>query len=86
MPDVCVASPLLEENAMKHFYSQPQAVEPMVGAQHAARTLALPLHFFTKPSSRASKRIPHYRVGQMVRFRISELSTWATTQGGTADA
>jgi hypothetical protein len=83
MPDVRVARPLLEDNTMKHSYSQPQAVEPMVGAQYAARTLALPLHFFTKPSSRASKRIPHYRVGQMVRFRISELSTWAATQGVT---
>ncbi len=81
-----MARPLLEDNPMRHFYSQPPVVEPMVGAQHAARTLALPLHFFTKPSSRASKRIPHYRVGQMVRFRISELSTWAATQGGTADA
>ncbi len=81
-----MARPLLEDNPMRHFYLQPPVVEPMVGAQHAAHTLALPLHFFTKPSSRASKRIPHYRVGQMVRFRISELSTWATTQGGTADA
>lgn len=71
---------------MKHAYSQPQGVEPMVGAQHAARTLGLPLHFFTKPRSRTSKRIPHYRVGQMVRFRISELTTWVATQGGTADA
>ena len=82
MPDVRVARPLLEDNAMKHSYSQPPVVEPMVGAHHAARTLHLPLHFFTKPSSRASKRIPHYRVGQMVRFRMSELIAWLAAQGG----
>lgn len=67
---------------MKHFYSQPPVVEPMVGAQHAAHALGLPLHFLTKPRSRRSKRIPHYRVGQMVRFRMSELSAWLATQGG----
>lgn len=86
MPDVRVAGPLLENNTMKHFYSQPPVVEPMVGAQYATQALGLPLHFLTKPRSRTSKRIPHYRVGQMVRFRMSELTTWAATQGGAADA
>lgn len=77
-----MARPMLEDNTMKHFYSQPPVVEPMVGAQHAAHALGLPLHFLTKPRSRTSKRIPHYRVGQMVRFRMSELSAWLATQGG----
>jgi hypothetical protein len=71
---------------MKHAFSQPPVVEPMVSAQYAARALGLPLHLLTKPRSRTSKRIPHYRVGQMVRFRMSELTTWTATQGGTADA
>lgn len=61
---------------MKHFYSQIQTVEPMVGARHAARTLDLPLYYLTKPRSRAAKRIPYYRVGQMIRFRMSELTAW----------
>ena len=80
-----MARPMLEDNTMKHFYSQPPVVEPMVGAQHAAHALGLPLHFLTKPRSRTSKRIPHYRVGQMVRFRMSELRAWAVTQGGAHD-
>ena len=67
---------------MNHSYSQAPATEPMVGARQAAQLLDLPPYFFTKPRCRASKRIPHYRVGQMVRFRMSELTAWAVTQGG----
>ena len=68
---------------MKHSYSsRPPLAEPMVGARFAADALGLPLYYFTKPRCRVSKRIPHYRVGQMVRFRMSELRAWAVTQGG----
>jgi hypothetical protein len=54
----------------------------MVGARQAARLLNLPPYYLTKPRCRVSKRIPYYRVGQMVRFRMSELIAWADTQGG----
>lgn len=81
MPDVRVAGPLLEDD-MNHTQSQVPVAEPMVGARHVARLLNLPLYYFTKPRCRISKRIPHYRIGQMVRFRMSELSAWAITQGG----
>lgn len=81
MPDVRVAGPLLEDD-MNHTQSQVPVTEPMVGARHVARLLNLPLYYFTKPRCRISKRIPHYRIGQMVRFRMSELSAWAITQGG----
>ena len=67
---------------MKHSHSHSPAVEPMMGARQAARLLNLPPYYFTKPRCRASKRIPHYRIGQMVRFRMSELTAWAATQGG----
>ena len=66
---------------MNHFKSQTPVAEPMVGARHAALLLNLPPYYFTKTRSRISKRIPHYRVGQMVRFRVSELTAWATAQG-----
>ena len=82
MPDVRVARPLLEGNTMKHFQPQPPAAEPMVDARQAASLLNLPAYYFTKPRCRASKRIPHYRVGRMVRFRMSELIAWAATLGG----
>lgn len=81
MPDVRVAGPLLEDD-MNHTQSQVPVAEPMVGARHVARLLNLPLYYFTKPRCRISKRIPHYRIGQMVRFRMSELSAWAIAQGG----
>lgn len=68
---------------MNHTQSQAAVAEPMVGARHAARLLNLPPYYFTKPRARVSKRIPHYRIGQMVRFRMSELRAWAVTQGGT---
>lgn len=61
---------------MTIFNSHTPVVEPMVGAQHAARILCLPLYYFTKPKSRTAKRIPHYRVGQMIRFRMTELQHW----------
>ena len=67
---------------MNHSYSQAPATEPMVGARQAAHLLDLPPYYFTKPRCRASKRIPHYRVGRMVRFRMSELIAWAATLGG----
>ena len=67
---------------MNPYYSQAPAIEPMVGARQAALLLDLPPYYFTKPRCRASKRIPYYRVGQMVRFRMSELIAWADTQGG----
>ena len=67
---------------MNHSYSQAPAAEPMVGARQAAHLMNLPPYYFTKPRCRVSKRIPHYRVGQMVRFRMSELTAWAVTQGG----
>ena len=67
---------------MNHTQPRALAVEPMVGARHAAHLLNLPLYYFTKPRCRASKCIPHYRVGQMVRFRMSELMAWAVAQGG----
>jgi hypothetical protein len=81
MPYVRMARPLLED-AMNHFKPQAPVAEPMVGARHAANQLNLPPYYFTKPRCRISKRIPHYRVGQMVRFRMSELTAWAVTQGG----
>lgn len=81
MPDVPLAGPVLED-AMNHIASHAPEAEPMVGARQAARLLNLPTYYFTKPRCRASKRIPHYRIGQMVRFRMSELTAWAAAEGG----
>ena len=62
---------------MKHSLPQPPAVEPMVDSRHAARALNLPLYYFTKPLSREAKKIPFYRIGRTIRFRMSELDAWS---------
>lgn len=62
---------------MKHHPSTSALVEPMVDARHAARALNLPFHYFLKPASRRLHKIPHYRIGRTVRFRLSELQVWS---------
>jgi hypothetical protein len=72
----------LEDDAMMHSGLPPPMAEPMVGARQAACLLNLPAYYLTKPRCRVTRRIPHYRIGQMVRFRMSELIAWASAQGG----
>lgn len=62
---------------MKHSLPKPPCVEPLVDARHAAFALNLPLYYFTKPKSRDAKRIPFYRIGRTIRFRMSELDQWS---------
>ena len=78
MPDVRVAGPLLENTAMTdNTPSQPDvAVEPMIDAKQAATTLRLPYYWFADHTMRAKYHIPHYLLGGLVRYRLSELSAW----------
>lgn len=69
---------MLEDSLMKRALPQPPVVEPMVDARDAACALNLPLYYFTKPQSRTLKRIPFYRIGRTIRFRMSELDTWSS--------
>lgn len=62
---------------MKHSISQSPVIEPMVDAPHAARALNLPRYYFTKPKSREARKIPFYRIGRTIRFRLSELEAWS---------
>jgi hypothetical protein len=60
--------------------SQPDAitaVEPMIDAKQAAAALRLPYYWFADPQMRSKYRIPHYLLGGLVRYRLSELSAWA---------
>ena len=68
---------------MKKPLSQAPATEPLLNAREAAHALKLPLYYFTKPRARRAKRIPHIRIGQMLRFRLSALTNWFETQGGS---
>jgi hypothetical protein len=76
MPDVRVAGPLLEDTSMTN--NNPiDSIEPMVDAKHAAAALRLPYYWFADQAMRSKYRIPHYLLGGLVRYRLSELSAWA---------
>jgi hypothetical protein len=53
------------------------SVEPMVDGRHAAEAFQLPCYWFTDRALRARYRIPHYLLGGLVRYRLSELTAWA---------
>ena len=53
--------------------------ESMVDAKHAAAALRLPYYWFADTTMRAKYRIPHYVLGGLVRYRMSELGLWAAS-------
>ncbi len=52
-------------------------IEPMIDAKQAAAALRLPYYWFADHAMRTKYRIPHYLMGGLVRYRLSELSVWA---------
>ncbi|MGE0983500.1 DNA-binding protein [Ralstonia pseudosolanacearum] len=50
--------------------------EPMIDAKEAAAALRLPYYWFADHTMRARYRIPHYLLGALVRYRLSELTAW----------
>ena len=60
--------------------------EPFVDAREAAYTMNLPLYYMTNARQRTKLCIPHYRIGRMVRFKLSELADWQMAHGGVARA
>ena len=55
------------------------AGEPMIDGRQAAAALRLPYYWFADHTMRARYRIPHYLLGGLVRYRLSELAAWAAT-------
>ena len=66
--------------------------ERLVDAREAAFCLKLPMYLLTNPKDRQRLGLPHYRVGKMVRFKVSELMAWmqakaeAEAKGESSDA
>ena len=56
--------------------------EQLIDVRQAALMFNLPSYWLSQAKERQERRIPHYRVGKLVRFRMSELTAWAATQGG----
>ena len=62
---------------MKPITLQPTVLrEHFVDAGEAAFTMNLPMYYLTNARQRSKLRIPHYRIGSMLRFKLSELSAW----------
>jgi hypothetical protein len=45
----------------------------------------LPMYYMTNARQRSKLRLPHYHIGRMVRFKLSELALWLQAQGGSHD-
>lgn len=56
--------------------SLPSPVETMVDARTASQTLKIPLQWLNNKTQRRARGIPTYRIGHLVRFRLSELERW----------
>lgn len=54
----------------------PPPVEPMVDARAAHEALRIPLQWLNNKAQRRARGVPAYRIGHLVRFRISELERW----------
>ena len=72
MPDVRVARPLLEDKSMTEHTQPATGVESMIDAKQAAAALRLPYYWFADHAMRSKYRIPHYLMGGLVRYRLSE--------------
>ena len=62
---------------MTHDTPLPHEADPMIDAKTAAAALRLPYYWFADHAMRSKYRIPHYLMGGLVRYRLSELSDWA---------
>ena len=83
-----MARPLLEQDMNEYTQSleTPIEEEPMIDARQASFALRLPYYWFADPQMRAAKRIPHYLLSRMVRFRLSELEVWYRQNGRVCQA
>ena len=63
---------------MTDNHTSANAIEPMIDAKQAAAALRLPYYWFADHAMRTKYRIPHYLMGGLVRYRLSDLSAWAT--------
>ena len=55
--------------------------EAMMDAKQASAALRLPYYWFAYPGMRKKHRMPHYLMGRLVRYRVSELTHWMHERG-----
>lgn len=54
------------------------STEPFVTVEHLARILGVPKSWVYERTAR--RAIPHYRLGHLIRFRVSEVLDWLTAE------
>ena len=54
--------------------------EQLIDSRQAALMFNLPTYWLSQAQERQKRRIPHYRVGKLVRFKSSELEAWMVAQ------
>ena len=54
--------------------------EQLIDVRQAALMFNLPSYWLSQAKERQQRRIPHYRVGKLVRFKPNELEAWIVAQ------
>jgi hypothetical protein len=80
MPHVRVAGPLLENADMNNTPLNQVLGEQLIDVRQAALMFNLPSYWLSQAKERKARRIPHYRVGKLVRFKPNELEAWIVAQ------
>ncbi len=75
-----LARPVLEERIVSHLPAGHPLFERLVDAREAAYRLNLPVYLLNHLRERRRLSVPHYRVGKLVRFKLSELIGWVEAQ------
>ena len=59
--------------------------EPLIDSRQAALMFNLPTYWLSQAKERQKRRIPHYRVGKLVRFKPNELEAWIALQQASGE-
>lgn len=59
--------------------------EQLIDSRQAALMFNLPTYWLSQAKERQKRRIPHYRVGKLVRFKPNELEAWIALQQASGE-
>ena len=75
-----MARPVLEDTGMSQSPMNQLLGEQLIDVRQAALMFNLPSYWLSQAKERQQRRIPHYRVGKLVRFKPNELEAWIVAQ------
>ena len=59
--------------------------EQLIDVRQAALMFNLPSYWLSQAKERKQRRIPHYRVGKLVRFKPAEMEAWIVGQQASGE-